>query len=106
MARIEEMLGHAAMRLLEKSALIAEWVTHAEAKLSSNGQVVWNREGGRPEGGVARASRVLRLPGKKPEARRKFIERALKIDGIRPEAKSAAQAGGLDNVHPRCSALS
>jgi hypothetical protein len=98
MAKIEEILDHAAMHLIEKCALVAEWVHHAEVKLSSSGQLVQNHEGGRPEGGVARASRVLRLPGRTPEARRKFVERAIKIDGIWPEAKSAARDAGLDDI--------
>jgi hypothetical protein len=98
MAKIEEILGHAAMHLLDRCALIAEWVHHAEAKLSDYGQVVWKPKGGRPEGGVARAARELRVPGKTPEARRKYIERAIKIEGVYPEAKSAACAAGLDDI--------
>ena len=84
MARIEEILGHAAMHLLEKCSLIAEWVRYAEAKLSVFGRIVPKPKGGRPEGGVARAARELPVPGKSPDARRKFIERALKVDGIGP----------------------
>jgi hypothetical protein len=97
MVRIEEILRHAGMHLLEKCGLAAEWLHHAEAKLSVVlGQHV-EKSAGRPEGALTRAARELCVPGKTPEARRKFMERALKIDGIRPEAKSAAQAAGLDN---------
>jgi hypothetical protein len=98
MVQIEEILGHAAMRLLEKCALVAEWVHHAEAKSSVFRHFVQKPQGGRPEGGVARAARELPIPGKSIGARRKFIERALKIDGMGPEAKVAAQAAGLDDT--------
>ena len=98
MAKIEEILGHAAIHLLDKCGLVAEWLHHAEAKLSVViGQNV-EKSAGRPEGALTRAARELRVPGSTPNARRKFIERALKIDGIRPEAKSAARAAGLDDI--------
>jgi hypothetical protein len=98
MAEIELILDHAAMHLLEKCALVAEWIHHAEASVSVFGHFDQKAQGGRPEGGVARAARALPVPGKTTEARRKFIERALKIDGIWPEAKSAARAAGFDDV--------
>jgi hypothetical protein len=97
MAEIDEILRRAAIHLLEKCALVAEWLHHDESKFSIVGQVV-EKSTGRPEGALTRAARKLCVPGSKPIARRKFIERALKIDGIRPEAKSAAQAAGLDNT--------
>lgn len=98
MAKIKEILAHAAMHLLEKCALAAEWLHHAEAKLSAVlGQHV-EKSAGRPEGALTRAARELCVPGSTPTARRKFMERALKIDSIRPEAKSAAQSAGLDNI--------
>jgi hypothetical protein len=40
MAEIDRILRHAAMRHLQKCVLAAEWVHHAEAKLSVVGQVV------------------------------------------------------------------
>ena len=92
MARIEEILGYTATPLLDKCELVAEWVKHAAAKLSVFGQIVPKPKGGRPEGGVARAARDLPVPGKTPDARRKFIERAMKIDGIWPDVKAAARA--------------
>jgi hypothetical protein len=98
MAEIEEILGHAAMHLLEKCALVAEWVRCAEAKVSVFGHFVQKPQGGRPESGVARAARELPIPGKSIGARRKFIERALKIDGMGPEVKAAARAAGLDDT--------
>ena len=98
MAKIEEILHHAGMHLLEKCGLAAEWLHHAEAKLS----VVLGQHGeksaGRPEGALTRAARELCVPGSTPTARRKFMERALKIDSIRPEAQSAARTAGLDNI--------
>jgi hypothetical protein len=97
MEKIAEILGHAAMSHLEKSDLVAEWVHHAGAKHSVFGQPVQKPEGGRPEGGIARAARELPVPGKTVEARRQYIRRAIKIAGIWDEAKSAACAAGLDN---------
>ena len=105
MAKIKEILAHAAMHLLEKCALAAEWLHHAEAKLSAVlGQHV-EKSAGRPEGALTRAARELCVPGSTPTARRKFMERALKIDGIRPEAKSAAQPPDSTTSNPRFSAL-
>ena len=98
MARIEEILGYTATPLLDKCELVAEWVKHAEAKLSVFGQIVPKPKGGRPEGGVARAARKLPVPGKTHDARRKFIERAIKIDGIWPDVKVTARAARLDDV--------
>lgn len=97
MAKIDEILRHAAIHLLEKCGLVAEWLHHAEAKLSIFGQDV-AKSVGRPEGALTRAARELCVPGSTPQARRKFIERALKIDGIWPEAKSAARDAGLDDI--------
>ena len=98
MAKIEEILGHAAMHLLEKCGLVAEWLHHAEAKLSLVLRQNVEKSAGRPEGALTRAARELCVPGTTPKARRKFIERALKIDGIFPEAKSAARVAGLDDI--------
>ena len=98
MAKIEETLGHAAMHLLDKCGLVAEWLHHAEAKATTVlGQHV-EKSAGRPEGALTRAARELCVPGTTPKARRKFIERALKIDGIWPEVKSAARAAELDDI--------
>jgi hypothetical protein len=96
MSQIKEILGHAAMRFLDKGELVAEWVRYAEAKVS--GQVVQKPQGGRPEGGITRAARELPVPGKTEEARRKLIERAIKINTISPEAKAEARAAGLHNI--------
>src|SRR5581483_2055612 len=82
MAQIEKILDHAAMSHLEKCELVAEWVHYAEAAVS--GHLVQKPQGGRPEGGIARASRALAVPGKTIEARRKFVERAVRIAGIWP----------------------
>jgi hypothetical protein len=98
MAEIDEILRHAAMRHLEKCVLAAEWVHHAEAKISVFGQPVHKPEGGRPEGGLTRAARELCVPGPTPAARRKYLDRAIKITEIWPEAKSAAEAVGLDDI--------
>jgi hypothetical protein len=97
MEEIEKILGHAALPVLDKSELTAEWVRHAEAKVSGFGQVVINPRGGRPEGGVTRAARELPVRGKTLGARKKIIERAIDIDAILPEAKIAVRAAKLDN---------
>jgi hypothetical protein len=61
MSEIVLILDHAAMRLLDKCALVAEWVGHAEAKASVFGQPVQKPQGGRPEGGgVSRGHPRLR----------------------------------------------
>jgi hypothetical protein len=98
MAKIEEILGYTTMPKLETYELVAEWVRHAEAKVSVFGQPVHKPKGGRPEGGASRAARELPVPGKTFGARRKFIERAIKIDCMSPEAKHAVRAFRLDNV--------
>jgi hypothetical protein len=98
MATIKEILVVAGMSLLERYSLIAEWVYHAETKISVSGQVVRKPQGGRPEGGVAKASRELSVPGKTQEARRKFVERAVKINALWEETKEAARAAGLDDT--------
>jgi hypothetical protein len=99
MAKIEEILDNAAMHVLEKSALVAERMRHAEANaVSVFGQPDHKPQGGRPEGGIARAARALAVPGKTTEARRKFVERAIDIDGIWPEVKVAARTAGLDDI--------
>jgi hypothetical protein len=98
MSEIKEILGYAAMPLLNKCELVREWVHCVEARLCVSGQLDRKRRGGRPEGGVMRAARELRVPGRTPEARRMFIKRAIKIHGIWPEAKQAARAAGVDDV--------
>jgi hypothetical protein len=98
MSQIKEILGHAATPLLQKCALISEWVHLAEVIVSVSGHSDRNAKVGRPEGGIARAARDLPVPGKTAEGRRKYIERALKIDGVWPEAKAAARAAGIDNT--------
>ena len=98
MAKIQEILAFAGMSLLERASLVAEWVRYAEAKISVSGQLVQKTKGGRPEGGIARAARELRVPGKTEEARRKFVERAVKINTLWDETKEAARAAGLANT--------
>jgi hypothetical protein len=96
MSEIVLILDHAAMRLLDKCALVAEWVGHTENRASVFRQLVQKPQGGRPEGGIARAARELPIPGKSIGGRRKFIERAITINGMWPEVKSAVRAGRLD----------
>jgi hypothetical protein len=98
MAEIDGILRHAAMHCLQKCLLAAEWVHHAETKLSVLGQPVHKPGGGRPEGGLTRAARELCVPGATPAARRKYLDRAIKIAEIWPEAKSKAETAGLDDI--------
>ena len=94
MAKIEEILGYIQMRLLDRCEIIAEWVRHAEAKVSR--QLV--QKPGRPEGGVAMASRSLPLSGKSEGARRKIVERAVKVAAMYPHAKDEARKVRCDDT--------
>jgi ParB/RepB/Spo0J family partition protein len=89
---IAENLHRKELNGLQRAANITEWLELAKKR---GGQVDHKPSGGRPEGGIAEAARVLPLPGKTEEARRKTIERSLKINKIDPEAKAAATAAGL-----------
>jgi hypothetical protein len=96
MAEIAEIFDHVATPLLERCALVAEWVHHAELKLQSRGQLDQKPLGGRPEGGILWAARELRLPGKTVEARRQLIRRAITINTLSPEIKVAVREAKLD----------
>jgi hypothetical protein len=50
MAAIKQTLAFAGMSLLERCSLIAEWVHHAETKISVSGQLIR-----KPKGAVLRA---------------------------------------------------
>jgi hypothetical protein len=93
---IEEILGGGQMTVLDKAALIGEYVSILN-RVGLCGQNVQKISGkiGRPVGGTAQAARVLCVPGKTEEARRKWIERALMINRLSPEAKAAAREGGI-----------
>jgi hypothetical protein len=99
MDQIRKILETAAMPVLDKCALYAEWVKHAEANASVLGQVVSKPQGGRPKGAISRAAEELPIPAKNKKAREKFIRRAIDINCIWPEAKAAARAAGLANIH-------
>ncbi len=98
MEQIEQILGHAAMHLLDRYGLVAEWVRHAEAKASVFDQIVPKPKAGRCQSGIARAASESAIPGKTPLGRRKYVERAIKIDSIFEEVKSAARPAGLHNI--------
>jgi hypothetical protein len=99
MEKIQTILGYAAMPLLDKYALVHEWVRHAELKAPVSDQSVAKPRGGRPEGGITRAANgELPIPGKTFLGRRKYIVRAISIDAIWDEAKSATRAARLDNM--------
>jgi hypothetical protein len=97
MAEIAEILYHAALKVLDRADLIAEYARLWDG-LSISGQDVRKVRVGRPENGIARAARHLCVPGKTEEARRKFIERAIKISSITLDAKEAARRAGLDDI--------
>jgi hypothetical protein len=82
--------------VLHRDELVAEWVEIERIRV---GQIDHPPAGGRQktDKGIARAARVLAVPGKSEQGRRKFIERALQVASISPEAKAAAIAAGLDN---------
>jgi hypothetical protein len=96
LAKIEEILRYAALAVLNKAALVAEWVKTSD-RCNDSGQDVQEHAVGRPRGGIAQAARVLCVPGKTEEARRKFIEREMKIDAISSDAKDEARRLGLDD---------
>jgi hypothetical protein len=96
MADIQELIYLAGPTVLEMSSLVMEWLAIWERGHIS-GQDVQEFKVGRPHGGISQAARVLCVPGKTEEARRKSIERAMKIAGISSEAKDEAKRLGLDN---------
>ena len=105
MEQIQQILGHAAMRLLDRYALVAEWVRHAELKTPVSDQNVAKPRGGRPEGGITRAaSGELPIPGKTPLGCRKYIVRAISIDAIWNESEvcGASCRVGQHPVLPPC----
>jgi hypothetical protein len=87
---------------LEEAELIAEYVRILDRQISGQNVQIKPATGmpestvGRPEGGVARASRVLCIPGNTDEGRRKRIERAIRIDLLCLAAKDAARKLHLD----------
>jgi hypothetical protein len=94
MADIEHSLYSAYLSPLEKAALIAEWL---ECWRRVSGQNVQKDQVklGRPCSGIAQAARVLPVPGKTEDARRKSIERVMRIQSLPAEAKEAAIKVGL-----------
>jgi ParB family chromosome partitioning protein len=92
MWEISENLHRAELTTQERVEQIAEWVKlcERERKKEVSGQVGQKPQGGRPEGGIAAASRQLGLD-------RKEVERAVKIASMTPEAKEVAREVGIDN---------
>jgi hypothetical protein len=87
---------------LEEAELIAEYVRILDRQISGQNVQIKPATGmpestvGRPEGGIARAARVLCIPGNTDEGRRKRIERAIRIDLLCLAAKDAARKLHLD----------
>jgi hypothetical protein len=96
LTEIVEIIHHAGLPILDTAPLIQEWVK-TWVRANDFGQVVQEFTVGRPNGGIAQAARVLCVPGKTEEARRKSIERSMKIAGISSEAKAEAKRLGLDD---------
>jgi hypothetical protein len=78
MEEIQKILGHAAMHLLNRCALVGEWVRHAEAMVGVSEQFVAKPKGGRPEGGIKRAARGEFHP-------RKNVQGALQVHRARAQ---------------------
>ena len=82
---------------LEEAELIAEYVRILDRQISGQDVQIKPATGmsestvGRPEGGIARAARILCIPGDTDEGRRKRIERAIRIDQLCSAAKDAAR---------------
>ena len=87
MWEIAENLHRAELTKLEHDIQVAEWIRLAN-KVS--GQVDPKPQGGRPEGGIARATRELGLESSE-------AKRAVRVDSLTPEAKEAARDVGLDD---------
>jgi plasmid replication initiation protein len=73
--------------------LVAEWVEIERTKVGQFDQRGLQKN----EKGIAKAARVLLVPGRTEEGRRKFIERAVQIAAIPAKAKEAAIRAGLAN---------
>lgn len=87
MWEIAENLHRAELTVVERSEHIAEWIRLAD-RVSL--QVATKPQGGRPEGGVRKASRELGV--ETTEA-----HRAVKVAAISDEAKEVAKEVGLDD---------
>jgi hypothetical protein len=96
LTEIVEIIHHAGLPILDTAPLVEEWV-QTWMRANDSGQVVQEFSVGRPHGGIAQAARVLCVPGKTEEARRKSIERSMKIAKISSEAKAEAKRLGLDD---------
>jgi ParB family transcriptional regulator, chromosome partitioning protein len=87
---ISENLHRCDLTKIERAELLSEWITITQEEVS--GQVVPKpgTMGGRPESGIAAASRELGIGEKE-------AQRAVKIAAISAEAKAVARESGLDN---------
>src|SRR5690606_34136961 len=90
---IAENLHRSELTAKERAEQIAEWVKLAEEKRKRqqeiSAQLAQKKNGrGRPESGVAAASRELGM-------KRDTVRRAVKIAGMSDEAKEAAEQAGL-----------
>jgi ParB-like chromosome segregation protein Spo0J len=94
---IAENLYRAHLTALEEAKHMAEWVRLVANSESVSRQDVAKPKGGRPEGAITKAARMLPIKGKTEKARRKTIERGLKIASLSPEGEAAAKKAGLDN---------
>lgn len=89
MWEISENLHRAELTKLERDEQISRWVELIELKRVS-AQVDQKPQGGRPEGGIAAASRELGIE-------RKDAARAVQVAALSDEAKEAAREHGLDD---------
>ena len=92
---IAENLYRARLTALEEAKHMAEWVRLVADPESVSRQDVAKPKGGRPEGAITKAARMLPIKGKTEKARRKTIERGLKIASMSPEGEAAAKKAGL-----------
>ena len=103
LAEIAENLHRAELTAAERADQVAEWIrlteekqaqqrakAEAENKAPDFSANLDEKSMGRPEGGVAAASRELDIP-------ETTAKRAVKIASMTPAAKKAAKAAGLDN---------
>jgi ParB-like chromosome segregation protein Spo0J len=88
---ISENLHRCDLTKIERAELLAEWVHLTEEEVSRQVVPKPGTMGGRPESGIAAASRELGIGEKE-------AQRAVKIAAISAEAKAAALEAGIDDI--------
>ena len=88
--QISENLHRHELTRLQRSRLHAEWIKLVEGEEGVSVQLEQKPLGGRPEGGISKASKELGVP-------RLELHRSQQIDTLTPEAETKAVELGLDD---------